>query len=229
MALPGGGVDPNTVYLGYAPASSIKLKALASGGASGFSYLWNTGATSQTITVSPVVPTTYTVTVTDDAGCNITTSRFVNVADVRCGTNKVVICKTSGSPPAQQTLCVSKSQAEDLLEHGAHLGACTGIATVSTAKGVDQRKEENIPATSLALRVFPNPSSHTFTLVVNSSDRMQKTQLTIFNAVGKVVEVRIISPNETITLGAMYRPGVYFAEVIQGKHKASIKLVKQPE
>ena len=49
--------------------------ALASGGTPGFTYLWNTGAT--TINISSLVPGTYTVTVTDTNGCTRTNSATV--------------------------------------------------------------------------------------------------------------------------------------------------------
>src|SRR5690606_8933591 len=49
-------------------------------GASGAdSYLWNTGATSQSITVSPNTTTAYTVTGTSNAGCEATDSVTVTV------------------------------------------------------------------------------------------------------------------------------------------------------
>jgi hypothetical protein len=46
---------------------SVTLDANPSGGVPPYTFLWSTGATSRTITVSPAVTTTYDVTVTDDA------------------------------------------------------------------------------------------------------------------------------------------------------------------
>jgi uncharacterized delta-60 repeat protein len=48
----------------------IVLDANPSGGLPPYTYLWSTGATSQTICVSPAVMTTYDVTVTDSKGCS---------------------------------------------------------------------------------------------------------------------------------------------------------------
>ena len=45
-------------------------------------FLWNTGETSQTITVSPTTSTTYTVTVTNDNGCSANDSVTVTVQPV---------------------------------------------------------------------------------------------------------------------------------------------------
>jgi hypothetical protein len=50
---------------------------LTAGG--GVSYIWNTGATTATITVNPTVTTTYTVTVTSSDGCIKPVSKTVNV------------------------------------------------------------------------------------------------------------------------------------------------------
>ena len=45
----------------------------------GTSYVWNTGATTSSITVKPVITTTYTVTATDNNGCVGTESITVTV------------------------------------------------------------------------------------------------------------------------------------------------------
>ena len=57
----------------------ITLTANPAGGVGPYSYLWNTGGTGKTITVSPTVNTTYTVTVTDHNGCTATFSFTVTV------------------------------------------------------------------------------------------------------------------------------------------------------
>lgn len=57
------GGEPNTVYTGYAPAASITFTAAVANGGN-YTYLWNTGQTTASITVSPTSNTNYTVTVT---------------------------------------------------------------------------------------------------------------------------------------------------------------------
>jgi gliding motility-associated-like protein len=48
------------------PGQEVVLVANASGGGDGYNYLWNTGATTESIVVSPAVTTNYSVTITDN-------------------------------------------------------------------------------------------------------------------------------------------------------------------
>ncbi len=48
--------------------------------AGGATYLWSTGATGTALTVNPVISTTYTVTVADNAGCSADRSQFITVS-----------------------------------------------------------------------------------------------------------------------------------------------------
>jgi hypothetical protein len=74
------------VYLGYEPLSSTTLSAAdATGGTGPYTYTWSTGQTGQIIVVSPTETTTYTLTVTDQAGNIFIDEVKVCVVDVRCG------------------------------------------------------------------------------------------------------------------------------------------------
>ncbi|MDR2835764.1 MAG: gliding motility-associated C-terminal domain-containing protein [Bacteroidales bacterium] len=67
-------------------------------------YLWSTGGTSNSITVSPIVPTTYTITITNNTGC--TTTRQIDVG--------------------VDNLTISEPQ----LTHNICFGQCNGTASV---------------------------------------------------------------------------------------------------
>lgn len=58
-------VPPDTICIGQ----SATLTANANGGTPGYTYLWNTGATTSSISVSPTTTTGYTVQATDANGC----------------------------------------------------------------------------------------------------------------------------------------------------------------
>ncbi len=64
-----------------------------------FSYLWSNGATTASITVSPIATTTYTVTATDGNGCSATASIQVTVNQLPgvaiTGDNKICIGSNS--------------------------------------------------------------------------------------------------------------------------------------
>jgi hypothetical protein len=69
---------PNPVIAGTNTICSGNSTTLTASG--GTSYVWSTGATSASITVSPTQTTTYTVTVTNGNGCNASASQTVTVS-----------------------------------------------------------------------------------------------------------------------------------------------------
>lgn len=56
------------------PGQEVTLTAVATGGGAGYNYQWNNGATTESITVSPLVTTQYSVTVSDNCLGNSATS-----------------------------------------------------------------------------------------------------------------------------------------------------------
>jgi hypothetical protein len=223
MAL-SGGVVPNTVYIGYSPASSIKLKAVPSGGTGTFAYNWSNGATTQSITVSPTSSTVYTVTVSDGSGCPKTVSKTINVLDIRCGNNKVNLCCKSGN--SYQTLCVPTSQVPGYLLFGATLGSCT--LTTSITHQQNEAIEKGMEKKSaLSMKAYPNPSRASFIIEPKGLDARMKAQIVVYNVLGIVIEKRQVSPDEKIKIGDAYKPGTYIVELSQGKERIIIKLVKQ--
>lgn len=77
----------DTIIINPVPSASItavsdsiclgdSLTLTASPGGAGMTYLWNTGATTQTIRVGPAVDSTYSVTVTNSFGCIDSTASF---------------------------------------------------------------------------------------------------------------------------------------------------------
>ncbi len=79
----------------------------------------------------------------------------------------------------------------------------------------------------MSASVAPNPSQDQFSLkILGKSD--EKVTVRILDVMGRLVEKRTnITANTTITLGNNYRAGLYYAEVMQGKEKAVLKLIKQ--
>jgi len=80
----GGPVCTVSVIDAECGANTGAAFASASGGTGVYSYSWNTGATSPTI--SGLAAGTYTVTVTDDKGCQTVCSAVIMTAGGNCGT-----------------------------------------------------------------------------------------------------------------------------------------------
>lgn len=217
----GSGVDANTVYPGYQPASDLTLLAQPSDGTAPYSYLWSNGAATSAITITPTTAANWTVTVTDAAGCSNTASKFVKVSDVHCGNNnnKVLLCEVpKGNPANARTVCVNASAVPAQLNNGAYLGNCSNLRSDAL---MQVTMEEQMPE----LSVYPNPGSTHFTLIV----RMPGTQpvtLMVFDNLGRAVERKQVFSNQQVKFGMNYRPGIYYVECIQGEAKRTIKVVK---
>lgn len=79
----------------------------------------------------------------------------------------------------------------------------------------------------LLVTVLPNPSVNTFTIKTRSSSETQLS-LTVTDVLGRVVERKSVLPaNGTFQVGEHLGPGMYIMEVIQGKEKRRIKLIRQ--
>jgi hypothetical protein len=212
-ALPKGTLV-NTVYIGYAPASSLTLNATATGGEGDYTYSWSNSTNTAANTVSPTTATTYTVTVTDANGCIATASKPIAVINVTAGKNgdKVFICHSSSKKNA--TLEVGQEGVADHLAHGDMLGSCEGEAPALTP--------------SLTIGAQPNPSSSAFTLSFRGGNADKKIQLKVSDLAGRVIETRDnLRSYETYSLGSQYGRGVYFVEVLHDGQKQTLKLVKQ--
>jgi hypothetical protein len=216
------GVMPNTVYLGYAPASSLTLRVPVDSIAASLIYAWSVdGGNTSSITVSPTEATTYRLVVSDENGCSDTTYKLVNVIDVRAGKNldKVMVCHN------RKSLQIGADGVADHLAHGDMLGSCGGVITSNTGGGAVQR-DFNGANGSLKVRVLLNPSVNQFTLVTTSGNNQSLT-LTVMDAAGRIVEKKTAPANGSIYLGSHYRPGIYYVMIMQGKTSRKISLIKQ--
>jgi len=223
-ALPKG-VDANTVYKGYAPASSLTLTAAVSGGSGSYTYRWSTGAIMASIKVNPATTTTYTVTVTDAKGCTATASKVVKVVDVRCGNkgDKVSVCHSGG------TICIVTKDVSDHLAHGDYLGGCRAgtVTTMTTAARAAVAVEE--VGEGLRVTASPNPSSTCFTLHISGNPK-EKITVTVTDAVGRILEQRSnLSNGQSLRLGDAFRPGMYVVQIAQRNEKVTVKLLKQAD
>ena len=216
-ALPSG-VLANTVYIGYAPATSLTLTSVVSGGTPAYTYNWSSGSTSSSATVSPVATTTYNLTVTDANGCQASGSKTVYVIDIRGGNknDKVTICHNSN------TIVVAGNSIIAHLAHGDMLGSCTSATNAITSRLMNEDAGLKFDVTAT-----PNPASSNFSVTIAAANSTNKISLRVTDVLGRTVEQKNnLQPNQTITIGDKYRSGIYFAEVLQGNTRKVIKLVK---
>jgi len=163
--------NTNTVYLGYGP-QSMTLNTNTTGG-SGFTYSW-TSSTGELVssvanpTISPLVSTTYTVTVTNANGCETTTSIDVCVIDARAidedgeYEGKVLVCKGNSDDDDKEysskddddddddddshdpkTKEAKAKNVEKFLNKGYTLGACNATCTTTYVDVVVDNDDDN--------------------------------------------------------------------------------------
>jgi uncharacterized repeat protein (TIGR03803 family) len=100
------------------------------------------------------------------------------------------------------------------------------LRNLTSSKGGEVGGEQEL---SLQLTATPNPAQHYFSLRIQSQSN-KPVKLRIVDGLGRVVESRQgIAANSTLSIGHLYRPGVYYAEFVQEGKKATIKMVKQTE
>ena len=199
------GLD-TTIYYGYGDEIAL-LTATASGGTPPYSYLWSNNATTQTITVSPMITKNYTVIVTDADTNTATDDVMVYVIDVRCGgrgdSSKVLICHNVSNNP--HTICVNYHAVLAHLNHGDYLGNCDTLTIITSPEQ---------PAEFKLYANYPNP----FNPVTNIRFNLPQTshaKLTIYDVLGN--EVATLT-NEELKVGSYlvswnatnYPSGVYF-------------------
>lgn len=213
------GVLPNTVYIGYTPASSITLTSNVSGGLPGYSYSWSTGSTASSITISPAVNTSYTLTVTDANSCHGTSSKNITVIDVRGGNklDKVMVCH-KGS-----TITVDGTAVQAHINHGDMLASCSFVPSMPNKQPVITETVSS----EFSITALPNPSNNRFTILLSGSNAKEKISMIVTDGLGRIIERRDdLTNNQSYKIGDSYKTGLYFIEFRQGKEKVTTKILK---
>jgi hypothetical protein len=99
--------------------------------------------------------------------------------------------------------------------------------TKTTNNHVEAEGKTPIAVDELTVNVYPNPASNHFNIMINSNDVKEKIVMQVLDQYGRFIEVRNnISNGSIVRLGDLYRSGVYYVRVIQGKQHKEFKLVK---
>lgn len=199
----------NTLYIGYGP-TALPVSVTPAGGTVPYSYLWNGGATTQSISVEAAG--TYTVKITDAKGCTTNASITISTLDVRCGNNndKVKICHND------HAICIASAAVQDHLNHGDHLGDCTAAARQSM-------DATDIPSNSIF--IYPNPAGEVVNIRLGKLEAGATVQL--FNINGMlVISLRLTNTTQTISLKGL-AAGLYHVQIRNGDQLVNKKVVKQ--
>ncbi len=216
---PVSGYAAYTIYLGYG-AQTETLSETVTGGVTPYSYSWSpvSGSTS-TLSVSPKISTTYSVTVTDANGCTIKSTKTIYVIDITCCAGKSDVCDKVNVCHSGKTLCVGASAVPAHLAHGDVLGTCaSGRGSIATSEEDEHEAE--------VVKVYPNPTEGTFNVVIPATTAAAEIQL--IDVTGRIVESRKIAENTgapvTFNLAADAR-GMYLVKVITGSNTDIVRLI----
>jgi hypothetical protein len=199
--------EDQLVYYGYNPFACATLTANVTEGTPPYSYVWSTGATTQSIEVCPDEPTVYTVIVTDANDCSVNAETFVDVINVKCGWggHKVLMCHSSfWFPNFQYTICVHKFLVPWLLYFGDQLGSCTNYKSIPLLGEIpefDSEKEiqdfdwrmyeeykfSNPGMIDNSLNVYPNPIQSYATLEFSTLTN-EFTSVEVYDLMGQKIE-----------------------------------------
>ncbi|HRO72030.1 MAG TPA: T9SS type A sorting domain-containing protein, partial [Chitinophagaceae bacterium] len=104
----------------------------------------------------------------------------------------------------------------------------TGSSTASRPGSTElvSSTQDEIISKDLEVTVMPNPSNTYFTVIVNG-DNTNSTNVRVFDPSGKVLEKHERIPaGQNLQIGSGWRSGFYFVEVIKGKQRKFIKVIK---
>ncbi|HEX2608015.1 MAG TPA: choice-of-anchor tandem repeat GloVer-containing protein [Flavisolibacter sp.] len=231
------GTSVNTLYLGYAPASTARLEVTARSGSGAYAFKWTVTGNTLTYTQDARNPAflyvtarqpgtaTFTATVTDSRGCKTQVFRTLTVEDVRCGSfsDKVTVCRRLGNL-SYQSQCIPQNEVAALLHAGSQLGSCPVSGTPVARIQESARKWQG---EGLVLQAFPNPSISGFRLTI-TSNRSDVIRLQVTDATGRLIEEREgVIPGSTQIIGTHYPAGIYVCEALQNGVRKQLKIVKQ--
>lgn len=236
-----------TITLTSNPANGTICSAGASATltASGTStaYVWSSGTTSSTISVSPTVPTTYTVTGTNACGTSTaSTSIGISVTPtISATTSSNVIC--ANSP------VVLTANATPGVTYSWNTGASTSSITVTpTVTTTYTVTGTNICGTAVAtivqnvsnctginditnadgISIYPNPANEDVNIAIPAYLAAESTIVEVSDALGKLVMKETLSHDVNTFKINKLEDGVYFFKVISNNQTIKVgKVVKR--
>jgi hypothetical protein len=224
VAASGGSCNAGVILIGYTGLPVV----LTASGAGAVSYLWSTGETTQSITVT--TGGNYSVIGYDANGCPSAApgTTTVTAINVTCGHNgdKIILCHVPpGNPGNPQTICVAASAIPHHLAN--HPGDCIGPCSLYYAPRSHPEADPIVGDIEHAFYVnaYPNPFTGTFSLMIHTS-MDSPINIRVFDLVGKMVE-SYNEVSENTAIGGNLKAGVYMIEAEQEGIMQRIRIVKE--
>jgi hypothetical protein len=166
--------------------------------------------------------------VADGAATPGNISDAIAAADLLIGNNRIPMKVKPNSSLGQQMVTVAallESYNRALLTQ-----ACQATVPVIVNKQQNIFTELQPMAKALDAKLYPNPSTSYFNIVITSNDEKEKITVQVFDQYGRLVSARNnISNGSTVRIGDLYQAGVYYVRVLQGKQHREMKLIKLSE
>jgi hypothetical protein len=201
-------------------------------------WLWNTGATSQIISVSPTITSNYTVTGFDLNLCSNTQTTFVDVHNlpvVNAVSNPSFICigqsatlTASGATTyswstgnLSGSFVISPTITTSYTVTGTDNFNCQDTAVVTQVvdlcNGIDQ-----IDTSPVTISIYPNPNNGNFVI-----EYSEESKITIYNSLGQIIiEEKNSGSKKDLSLKG-FSNGIYFVRVSsQDKDPLTVRIIK---
>jgi HYR domain/Lamin Tail Domain/Secretion system C-terminal sorting domain len=188
------------------------------------------------VSVTLMANAVITFTITDANGCVITCSKTIQASDVRCFAGnsaiaKITVCHQTGSlkNPCVK-ICIDPGALDEHLAHGDFVGACTTdcVAPAGLVAGqpIPALVASEDLASILSAQVSPNPTSSYFNIVIKGKKELPVT-VKVRDIFGRLLQANEnIAANSTLKYGHNWAGGTYFVEVMQGKERIVLRVIK---
>ena len=181
----------------------ITLTMSSSTGTSPFTYVWSNGVQTTSPTLSSLSANTYSVTITDDAGCisfeddmmveGPASALSVSTTADDPDFGDASVAATGGTSPytyawssGETTASITDSDGGTLTVTVTDANGCTETSTVTVTP-----VSTNDISLSSSLNVFPNPSNGTFNIEFNELSGVYN--VSIYSTIGQLVETRKVN------------------------------------
>ncbi len=247
-------LSANVVAASCPTAGNGIIDLMINEGTPGYTYLWSNSATTEDL--ANLAPGTYTVTVTDANGCQMTGNWSVGVLDPVCGNLSVTgMVTTTVCYNAHYTITVAGGTStfivsapggnatfiagtNILFEPGTHVAYnaymhgyisqnfCTNPSAPITAAATG-KDEPQLNLSNANFTLYPNPTSGNFTLVQKGEKVYGSVKVEVYSMTGeKVMTEQMIGEKSHEFRFSSIPVGLYFVKVVAGDYVETIKLIK---